>query len=166
MLSTISSMQEKISKVVLVSKYWDSPGWGIMAEPPAKYPYRSIQEQKDHPILRGVSKVHVQAVVTTQRHSQTGYSDHGTASDVDGTRWQRRSEKPPMASEWTREYTAKNGKKGRVFTSLYGASQDLLNPGYRRLILNGIYWSVGLEDKIKADARSTLWALTIQANFR
>jgi len=62
-------------------------------------------------------------------------------------------QKPPMASEWTREYIAKNGKKGRVFTSLYGASQDLLNPGYRRLILNGIYWSVGLENKIKADAK-------------
>ena len=60
--------------------------------------------------------------------------------------------KPPMASEWTRTYTSKNGNKGRVFTSLYCASQDLLNRGYRRLILNGIYWSVGLEDQIKPDS--------------
>ena len=30
-------------------------------------------------------------------------------------------------------------EKGRVFTSLYGASEDLLNPGYRRMIINGVY---------------------------
>ena len=31
--------------------------------------------------------------------------------------------------------------------------KDLLNPGYRRLILNGIYWTVGLENEIKADSK-------------
>jgi hypothetical protein len=59
--------------------------------------------------------------------------------------------KKPMASEWTRTYTAANGKTGRVFTSLYGASEDIVNPGYRRMILNGVYWSVGLEDQIRPD---------------
>jgi hypothetical protein len=37
--------------------------------------------------------------------------------------------KPPMASEWTRHYKGKDGKKGRVFTSLYGASEDILIAG-------------------------------------
>ena len=53
--------------------------------------------------------------------------------------------KPPMASEWTRYYKGKNGKKGRVFTSLYGASEDIL--GYRRMIVNGVYWSLGLKTR-------------------
>jgi hypothetical protein len=61
--------------------------------------------------------------------------------------------KPPMASEWTREYTAANGAKGRVFTSLYGASEDILNPDYRRMIINATYWLVGLEDEIKPDSK-------------
>ena len=52
--------------------------------------------------------------------------------------------KPPMASEWTRHYKGKNGKKGRVFTSLYGASEDLLNPGYRRMISQWSVLDIGL----------------------
>ncbi len=60
--------------------------------------------------------------------------------------------KAPMPSEWTRTYKSKDGKEARVFTSLYGASEDLLNEGYRRLLVNGCLWAVGLEDAIKADA--------------
>jgi len=113
-----------------------------------------IPEQKDHPILRGVSKVHVQAG-GYNAEAQPDWDILTMAQPLMSMEPDGKDDpkKPPMASEWTREYTAKNGKKGRVFTSLYGASQDLLNPGYRRLILNGIYWSVGLEDKIKADAK-------------
>ena len=44
---------------------------------------------------------------------------------------------PPMPSEWTRSYTSGSGKTGRVFTTLYGASEDILNEGYRRLVING-----------------------------
>ncbi|MEK9770668.1 MAG: ThuA domain-containing protein, partial [Betaproteobacteria bacterium] len=113
-----------------------------------------IPEQKDHPILRGVSKVHVQAG-GYNAEAQPDWDILTMAQPLMSMEPDGKDDpqKPPMASEWTREYTAKNGKKGRVFTSLYGASQDLLNPGYRRLILNGIYWSVGLEEKIKADAK-------------
>ena len=61
------------------------------------------------------------------------------------------SKKPPMPSTWTRHYTAKNGTQARVFHSTQGASEDILDPSYRRLILNGIFWAIGLEDKIKPD---------------
>jgi hypothetical protein len=56
-----------------------------------------------------------------------------------------------MPSEWTRTYKSPSGKEGRVFTTLYGTSEDITNDGYRRLIVNGIFWSLGLEDAIKAD---------------
>jgi hypothetical protein len=59
--------------------------------------------------------------------------------------------KPPMPSEWTRSYKSASGKEGRVFTSLYGTSEDITNDGYRRLLVNGIFWSLGLEEQIKAD---------------
>ncbi len=42
-------------------------------------------------------------------------------------------------------------RKGRVFTSTYGASNDIESEGYRRLLINGCFWAVGLEDQIKPD---------------
>ena len=113
-----------------------------------------IPKQKKNPILRGVKDVHVQAggynaeaqkdwdILTMAQPLMTMKADGAP----DKT-------KPPMASEWTRHYQGKNGKKGRVFTSLYGASEDLLNPGYRRMIINGVYWTLGLENQIKPDSK-------------
>lgn len=59
--------------------------------------------------------------------------------------------KPPSPSTWTRHYTGKSGKKARVFHSTQGASEDILDADYRRLLINGILWSIGLEDGITAD---------------
>jgi hypothetical protein len=60
-------------------------------------------------------------------------------------------DKPPVASTWTRHYTAGNGSKHRVFHSTQGASEDILDPDYRRLLVNGIFWAIGLENEIKPD---------------
>ena len=114
---------------------------------------RVIPDKSSHPILKGVKDVHVHAggynaepagdwnILTMAQPLMTMLPDG--ASDP---------EKPPMASEWTRTYVGNGGQTGRVFTSLYGASEDILNPGYRRMIINGIYWSVGLETQITADS--------------
>jgi hypothetical protein len=59
--------------------------------------------------------------------------------------------KAAMPSAWVRHYNGKNGQKGRVFHSTQGASEDLLDASYRRLVINGIFWINGLEDAIKAD---------------
>jgi hypothetical protein len=59
--------------------------------------------------------------------------------------------KPPMPCTWTRHYAAKDGSKHRVFHSTQGASEDILDENYRRLIINGILWAVGMEKDIKAD---------------
>lgn len=59
--------------------------------------------------------------------------------------------KPPKATCWTRHYESKDGKKHRVFHSTQGASQDLLDENYRRLIINGVIWACGLESQIAPD---------------
>ncbi len=59
------------------------------------------------------------------------------------------TKKPPMPSTWTRQYAAKDGSMHRVFHSTQGASEDLLDENYRRLILNGILWAAGFEKEIK-----------------
>jgi type 1 glutamine amidotransferase len=61
------------------------------------------------------------------------------------------TKKPPMPCTWTREYAAKDGSKHRVFHSTQGASQDFLDDNYRRMILNGTLWAMGMEKEIKPD---------------
>lgn len=110
-----------------------------------------VEAMKQHPILRGVKNVWVQAggyvgkpvtgEVLTMAQPLNGMTQD---SPADAT-------KPPMPSEWTRTYKSESGKNGRVFTSLYGTSEDITNEGYRRLLVNGMFWAVGLEDKITPD---------------
>ncbi|MCA9121067.1 MAG: ThuA domain-containing protein [Planctomycetaceae bacterium] len=111
-----------------------------------------VDGKENHPILRGVKDVWVQAggyvgkptdgEVLTMAQPLNGMTPQ---SPPDQT-------KPPMPSEWTRTYKSSSGKAGRVFTSLYGTPEDLLNDGYRRMLVNGCFWAVGLEDAIKPDA--------------
>ena len=110
-----------------------------------------VEDKKAHPILRGVKDVWVEVggyvgkptdgEVLTMAQPLNGMTPD---SAPDAT-------KPPMPSEWTRTYKSASGKMGRVFTTLYGTSEDIQNEGYRRLVLNGCLWAVGLEDAIKPD---------------
>ena len=108
-------------------------------------------DKKDHPILRGVKDVWVQVggyvgkptdgEILTVAQPLNGMTPDSPADE----------KKPPQPSEWTRTYKSESGKLGRVFTTLYGTSEDITNEGYRRLVLNGIFWAVGLESAIKPD---------------
>ena len=106
-------------------------------------------DKKDHPILRGVKDVWVQVggyvgkptdgEILTVAQPLNGMTPDSPAD----------AKKPPQPSEWTRTYKSASGKVGRVFTTLYGTSEDITNDGYRRLVMNGIFWAVGLENAIK-----------------
>ena len=110
-----------------------------------------VPEKTSHPILCGVKDVWVQAggyvgkptdgEILTMAQPLNGMTPD---SPADAT-------KPPQPSEWTRTYKAANGKSARAFTSLYGTSEDITNDGYRRLIVNGCLWALGIEDKITPD---------------
>jgi len=110
-----------------------------------------VPEKASHPILRGVKDVWVQAgayvgkptdgEILTMAQPLNGMTPD---SPADAT-------KPPQPSEWARTYKSASGKEGRVFTSLYGTSEDITNDGYRRLMVNGCLWALGLEEKITPD---------------
>jgi hypothetical protein len=55
---------------------------------------------------------------------------------------------PMMPIAWTKTYSVEGGPRGRVFTTTMGSSTDLVSDGTRRLLVNGCYWAVGLEEKI------------------
>ena len=112
-----------------------------------------VEEQKEHPILRGVENPWAQCggywvepiegstVLAMAQPLQGMTPDSPEAKD-----------KNPCPGVWVREYTSKSGQSGRVFTTTYGASEDILDDDFRRMMLNGCLWSVGLEDQIAADA--------------
>ncbi|MDA0589356.1 MAG: hypothetical protein O3C17_15230, partial [Planctomycetota bacterium] len=52
---------------------------------------------------------------------------------------------------WVRTYKSASGKEGRVFCSTQGASEDIVNDGFRRCVINGVFWCMGLEKEIKPD---------------
>ncbi|MFN0077301.1 MAG: PVC-type heme-binding CxxCH protein [Prosthecobacter sp.] len=110
-----------------------------------------VPDKAAHPILRGVKDIWVQAggyvgkptdgEILTMAQPLDGMTQDSPASKT----------QPPQPSEWTRSYKSASGKVGRVFTSLYGTSEDITNEGYRRMMVNSCFWAVGLEDAIKAD---------------
>lgn len=112
-----------------------------------------IPEQKEHVILSGVGDnayTHAGAYVgkpgpgfTVLTNSQPLVS-MDPAADPD-------EKKPPMPSTWIRHYEDKDGDKHRVFHSTQGASEDIQDENYRRMIINGVLWAMGMEDIIKPD---------------
>jgi len=57
---------------------------------------------------------------------------------------------PMMPVAWTKSY-----RGARVFTTTMGASQDFAHEGTRRMLVNAVYWAVGLERRIprRSDVR-------------
>ena len=111
------------------------------------------KDQLAHPVLRGVKDVHAQCggyradpiegSVTLAR----GRVLNGMTPDAEPD---RSKEELPVA--WVRTYTgSKSGEKGRVFTTTHGASEDILNDGFRRLLINASLWCMGMEGAIRPD---------------
>ncbi len=62
---------------------------------------------------------------------------------------------PMVPIAWTRSYTGAGGEAARVFTTTMGSSTDFESEGLRRLLVNAVYWGLGMEDRIpeRSDAR-------------
>ncbi|QDU98667.1 ThuA domain-containing protein [Lignipirellula cremea] len=59
---------------------------------------------------------------------------------------------PLMPLVWTKTWQGESGKPCRVICTTMGAAVDLESAGLRRLLVNAVYWGVGLEDQISADS--------------
>lgn len=56
-----------------------------------------------------------------------------------------------MPIAWTKSYQIPGGKKGKAFTSTIGAATDMLNESVRRLLVNGVFWTMDLPVPEKAN---------------
>jgi type 1 glutamine amidotransferase len=105
--------------------------------------------EADHPILRGVKDVWVQSggytadPIAGSRVLALGQILNGMTPDAPPA-----PDKKTMPVAWYRTYQSPSGKSGRVFTTTHGASEDLLNDGFRRMSVNALLWAAGLESAI------------------
>jgi hypothetical protein len=62
---------------------------------------------------------------------------------------------PMMPIAWVKTYEVEPGKRGRVFTTTMGSSVDFQSEGLRTLVVNAVYWCLGMEGQIaeRADVR-------------
>lgn len=108
--------------------------------------------QANHPILRGVKDVWAPSGVYTANPIE-GSQILAMGEILDGMTPDApvSTAKPPQPVAWYRSYTGASGKPARVFTTTHGASEDLLNDGFRRMLVNACLWAAGLEAAIRPD---------------
>jgi hypothetical protein len=121
---------------------------------------------KDEPILRGVTDVFgdtdvyeayppADAKVLVRGQVLKGMKPSDPPAEYKKKRHPDKQEQgindPMMAVAWTRLHTNEAGKINRAFCTTMGAATDLESEGLRRLVVNAVYWGLGLDVPAKAD---------------
>jgi Trehalose utilisation len=116
-----------------------------------------VADKKSHPVLRGVKNAWAE-IGAYNAYPIEGSEVLAMAQPLNGMEPTSPNDdsKTPMPGVWVREYKSKSGKSGRVFASTYGASGDFVNEGFRRMVVNGCLWAMGLENAIKPDNNISL----------
>jgi hypothetical protein len=116
-----------------------------------------VSANASHPILRGVSQAWSElggynawpiegSDILMMAQPLAGMTPEATNDES----------KVAMAGAWIRSYRSPNGMEGRVFTTTYGGPGDLVNDGFRRLMVNACLWAMGLEEHIRSDLETSL----------
>jgi hypothetical protein len=58
---------------------------------------------------------------------------------------------PPMPVAWTRLHKNDTGTTNRILATTMGSATDLESEGVRRLVVNGVYWGLGLDVPARAN---------------
>jgi hypothetical protein len=117
-----------------------------------------VPEMKAHPIVTGVKDIW--GLTDVYRTFPVGGSlPEGCTALVYGQPLIGREqggannpEKEPLPVVWFKNWKTSTDKEARVLHSTMGSSKDFQSPGLRRLVINGVYWCLKMEDKIKADS--------------
>jgi len=118
------------------------------------------ENQKDHPILKGVTDVWgpsdvygIKNLPDTANVLLNGSVLTGMNPDdkpLEGK--DAKKNDPMMPVAWTRNFKSKSGKESRIFCTTMGASTDFESEGLRRLVVNAAFWGLEMEDAIPASA--------------
>lgn len=115
-----------------------------------------VKEQKQHPILSGVSDIWGDSDVYRTYKEGTSLPEGCTAlvwgqplmgrkhDDLPNTKLE------PLPVAWFKHWQTSTSKSARVFHSTMGSGTDFQSAGLRRLIINAAYWCMELENAITA----------------
>jgi glucose/arabinose dehydrogenase/azurin len=122
----------------------------------------------NEPVLRGVSDLFgttdvyeayppADAKILVRGQVLQGLSPDSAPADYTKKRATDQKEQgindPMMPIAWTRVHQNEAGKQNKILCTTMGAATDLQNESLRRLIVNGVYWGLGLEVPAKADVQ-------------
>ena len=118
------------------------------------------ENQKDHPILKGVTDVWgpsdvygIKNLPETANVLLNGSVLSGMKPDdkpLEGK--DAKKNDPMMPVAWTKSFKSKSGKESRIFCTTMGASTDFESEGLRRLIVNAAFWGLEMEAAIPDSA--------------
>jgi outer membrane protein assembly factor BamB len=115
------------------------------------------KDHSQHPILTGVNDIWGDSDVYRTYKEGTSLPAECTAL-VWGQPLKGRNpedlpneELEPLPVAWVKPWQTSNGKTARVFHCTMGSASDFKNPGLRRLVVNAVYWGLGLEASIEAN---------------
>jgi hypothetical protein len=108
---------------------------------------------KDHPILKGVCDIWGPTDVYTVKNLTDEAKVLVYGQVLEGMKPDDKpvagpKNEPLMPLVWLKEYTGDQGKTSQVITTTMGASVDLACEDLRRVLVNSVYWALGLADKI------------------
>jgi hypothetical protein len=126
------------------------------------------ESRKAHPVLRGVTDIFgdtdvyeayppSDATILVRGLVLKGMTADSEPADYRKRRSTDKEEQavndPPMAVAWTRLHKNDNGTTNRILTTTMGSATDLESQALRRLVVNGVYWGLGLDVPARADVR-------------
>jgi hypothetical protein len=130
--------------------------------------------EENHPILRGIKDGDIFGptdVYTVRLPLAKGCTPLVLGQVLEGMKPTDRpvagiKNNPMMPIAWTRLHKTSSGATARVFTTTMGASQDLLSEGFRRLLANACYWTLGMEDRIAPHSNVAIVGEYVPTPFR
>ena len=115
-----------------------------------------VKGKEAHPILRGCKNIwgdtDVYGVTKLEGDSDPillGAVLAGMTPDAKPVEGKKNDPMMPVA--WVKSYKGDSGKVSKVFNTTMGAATDLASEGTRRMMVNSMFWCLGMEDTITAD---------------
>ena len=116
-----------------------------------------VQEQKNHPILAGVTDIWGTSDVYRTYKEGASLPEGCTALVWGQPLLGRKHDDAPnpkleaLPVAWFKNWQTSEGKTARVFQSTMGSGDDMESAGLRRMIINAAYWGLGMEAAITPD---------------
>lgn len=149
----------------VIGEEWVSH-WGVHKKEATRGIIEGSSKVKNDPILRGVSDIFgdsdvyeayppADAKILVWGQVLKGMNPTDPPANYKKKRARDKQEQgvnePMMPVAWTRLHTNEKGKQNKIFCTTMGAATDLQSEGLRRLVVNAVYWGLGMEVPEKAD---------------